>query len=675
VNIARRVPAQDEWSLWKLVPRTESAWSSRMGLLEGIEGVRAGGRMEVRPFVVTDTRVTGVAPTLDPFAYSSRTDLRAGGDVKIGLGSSFTLDAAINPDFGQIDADPSEVNLTAFETIFDERRPFFVEGAELLEARGLYYSRRIGAPPTGRPSATYAETRDHTTILGAAKLTGRTARGLALGALAAVSDRERVRTYQGSTGAFGVSEVAPPSSYAVVRARQELGVDGSTAGMFVSLVHRDLEDGSALAAQLSRTAVSALVDGEWRWDDGRYRLTGYVGGTGIRGDSAAILLQQRSSRRYWQRPDAETARLDPSREAMRGALLGVEHRRVSGRPWLWSITYDQASPGLEANDFGAMSSVDYRALSYSIAYREPRPGRVLRSWEVGSSHDLEWSFEGVQRTSRVSPYVDVRLPDFTRVTLVGDLFMRGTSDRLTRGGPLMGTGQRWELQLNVTNRSGARTRWGIELETGRGELGNWNEEVEGLLAVRPGTQWEFTVEPNWTNAIDPRQYVGTFPDGRTETYGRRYVFASIHRRQMSLALRLNYTFTPRFSLESYAEPFASSGRYSHLGELVAPKSTVLRHYGVTSGTSIERGDDGFSVTDGAASFVVPPLDFNVRSLRSNLVLRWEWRLGSTAYLVWQQDREGSRAFDGVRPTDVLGAFGARGTHSIALKVSYWLPIR
>jgi hypothetical protein len=260
--------------------------------------------------------------------------------------------------------------------------------------------------------------------------------------------------------------------------------------------------------------------------------------------------------------------------------------------------------------------------------------------------------------------------------LIGDLFMRGMSDRLTRGGPLMGTGQRWEVQFNVSNRSGARTRWGLELETGRGELGNWNEEVEGSFALRPGTQWEFIVEPDWTNAIDPRQYVGTFTGGRDETYGRRYVFASIHRKQVSLGLRLNYTLTPKLSLESYAEPFASSGRYTQLGELVAPGSTELRRYGSAANTSIvRRADGGFEVTDGADTFQVRALDFNVRSLRSNLVLRWEWRLGSTAYLVWQQDREGSETYDGVRPTDVLDAFRARGSHSLALKVSYWIPVR
>ena len=673
VNIVRRVPAQDEWSFWKLVPRIEAAWSSRMGVLNGIEGVRAGGRIEVRPFVVADARIANLPPTLDPFADSRKADTRAGGDVKIGLGSNFTLDAAINPDFGQIDADPAVVNLTAFETVFDERRPFFVEGAELLDVRGLYYSRRVGAPPPGRPVATFAETRDHSTILGAAKLTGRTGRGMSLGALTAVSDRERVRTYQSSTGTYGVSDVAPRSSFSVVRARQEVGATGSTIGGFVSLVHRDLAEGSTLALELPRTAASALVDAEWRWGDGRYSLSGYAGGAGIRGDSVAILRQQRSSRRYWQRPDAETVRLDSSRQALSGTLSGLQYQKLSGRPWRWSISYDQASPGLEANDAGAISAVDFRALSYGLAYREPRSGGALRLWEIAASHDVEWNFDGVRRLSRVSKYLDVTLPDFTRLSLVGDWYLRGMSDRLTRGGPLMGTGQRWELQFNVNNRSGARSRWGIELETGRGELGNWNEEVEGSIALRPGTQWEVTVEPNWTNAIDPRQYVGTFSGGRSETYGRRYVFASIHRREISLALRLNYTFTPRLSLESYVEPFASSGRYSQLGELVAPKSRNLREYGIESGTSIVRGDDGgFSVTDGATSFDIPPLDFNVRALRSNLVLRWEWRLGSTAYLVWQQDREGSESFDGVQPTDVWGAFRARGAHSIALKVSYWL---
>jgi hypothetical protein len=140
-------------------------------------------------------------------------------------------------------------------------------------------------------------------------------------------------------------------------------------------------------------------------------------------------------------------------------------------------------------------------------------------------------------------------------------------------------------------------------------------------------------------------------------------------------VRVNYTFTPNLTLETYAEPFASSGRFSRFGELLAPRSRELLEYG-TRGTTITTAPDGSRVvTVAAQSFEISNEDFNVRSLRSNVVLRWEWRPGSTLFLVWQQDQEGDRPFGRVRPRDLLDALSTRGDSFFAVKISYWLPVR
>lgn len=263
----------------------------------------------------------------------------------MGLGPNLTLDVTINPDFGQVEADPAEVNLSAYETFFDEQRPFFLEGADLFEGRGLYYSRRIGATPPGSADADYAERIDNTTILGAAKLTGRLPSGLSVAALAAVTDRETVATYDGGSGKFSDAIIAPRTGYAVASVQQEFGGNQSTFGATVTMVQRDVEPGTRLANLLTRSAYSAIADSRIRWADGMYDANVYFGATYIRGDSSAILRQQLSSRRYWQRPDALHVGVNDSRRTLSGTMMGISHSKVSGSTGCGTLTSGRSRRG------------------------------------------------------------------------------------------------------------------------------------------------------------------------------------------------------------------------------------------------------------------------------------------------------------------------------------------
>ena len=675
VNVVRSVPAKNERSYWSLVRREEPGWASRMGTLVGIRDVRPSRRIEILPYVAVDSRLQDSIDRTDPFARAHETKARVGADLKLGLGPSFTLDVTLNPDFGQVEADPAEVNLSAFETFFGERRPFFAEGSELLEGRGLFYSRRIGAPPPGDPDADYAERLDYTSILGAAKLTGRTQSKLAVSALAAVTQRERVRTFDASTRTFGDVVVAPLTGYAVVGARQQFGASGSTIGGVLTAVHRDLDDGSPLAEVVSRDAFSGIMEGRIRWAGGKYDASAHVGFTHVRGDSAAILALQRSSRRYWQRPDVSDARLDPHRLTLGGTILGINHSKLAGAHWLWDIDFWQESPGLEPNDIGAFGSVDDRGFAWDLIYRETRPRAWYRSYSLAVGSRTEWNFDGVRRGPEAFFEFNTTLANYLQFSTDFWYNPRGQSDDLTRGGPLMGTGRSWGMELELEGREGARTEWGVELDGEREEFDGWSGEVQGDFFFHPGTQWEISVHPSWELSEDPRQYVMTGRDGRPETFGQRYVFARVERSEVATRFRVNYTFTPNLTLETYAEPFASSGRYSGFGELLAPRSRELLEYG-TSGTTIERRSDGSHlVIAGTDSLTIDNQDFNIRSLRSNVVLRWEWRPGSALFLVWQQDQEADRPFRRVRPRDLWDAFSTRGDSFFAVKVSYWLAVR
>jgi hypothetical protein len=680
VNVARLTPARNEVAYWRLVGRNETGWSSRMGELVGITGIRPARRVELLPYVATETRVFSGVNRANPFAEKQETAVRAGGDLKMGIGPSLTLEATFNPDFGQVEADPAEVNLTAYETFFAERRPFFLEGTQILGGRGEFYSRRIGAPPSVFPPTTFAETRANSTILGAAKLSGRLASGLSLGLLTAVTDQEEVATFDVGSNTRSRFKVAPLTGYGVLALQQEFGQAGRTssvANLMLTGVQRDLERGSLLESVLAKRAFSGLADYRIRWRGGQYDLSTYVGFSQISGDSQAILLQQLSSRRYYQRPDADPMRFDPSRESLFGYKFGINHSKVSGKHWLWDIDLYAESPGLELNDIGSLGSSDDRGISADLVYRETTPGQYLRGYGVGVQQITEGNFSGNQTYQEVIAFSNATFRNFWQASLNYSYNPRSLSDNLTRGGPLMQTPTGWEVFASLTNRPGSRTRWRASISGSRDEMEGWLINPTAGLSFRPGSQWEMTVDPRLIKGVSSRQYLFTRTGGSVRTFGNRYVFSFVDRSEIAARIRLNYAIKPDLTLETYAEPFASSGRFYDFAELQAARSRFLRRFG-TDGTTISQPDSvgRRTVTDGTASFVINNFDFNVRSFRSNVVLRWEWRPGSTLYAVWQQNRSSRDPFgDAVRVKDVFEGLRKDGNNFFALKVNYWLPVQ
>jgi hypothetical protein len=464
LNVIRRVPARNEDSYWMLIRRQETGWASRMGTLTGIRGIRPSRRIEALPYVASSSRVAPITDAANPFQERATTQARVGGDLKMGLGPNVTLDLTLNPDFGQVEADPAEVNLSAYETFFDERRPFFTEGADLLNRRDLFYSRRIGAPPPGNPSAEFAEERANSTILGAAKLTGRLPSKLSLAALAAVTDREVVRTFDSSPspGVFGSATVAPRTLYALASAQQEFGANASTLSAMLGTVQRDVGAGTPLADLLPRSALSGTVDGRYRWAAGKYDVNAWLAFTDVRGDSAAILRQQLSSRRYWQRPDANHARVDPARRAIAGTFVGVGHSKMAGEHWLWDIDYSHQTPGFEPNDLGASGAVDNRYLATQLRWRETTPSRWYRDYVVGMSQENGWAYDWLRRERGVDLSANVTLANYWEIRSDYYWNARAESDRLTRGGPVMGTPEWRGGAFEIESREGARNRWGVE---------------------------------------------------------------------------------------------------------------------------------------------------------------------------------------------------------------------
>ena len=682
ININRYIPNRSEDIYWIAVPKDEAGWTSWFGDLEGMRGLRTRRPVEFVPYISGAATLTSevLVQPADPFRSQREFDGRAGADLKMGIGPSLTLDATFNPDFGQVEADPAEVNLSAFPTFFRERRPFFVEGKELLESEGLFYSRRIGAQPRGRVSGDFIDYPRNTTILTAGKLTGRTSGGLSIGALGAVTAEERASTYDIGTESFDEARVQPATGWAVFSLKQEFGAEASTLGASLTGVRRNLGLQDQLALEMNREAYAGQADWNLRIDGGTYELRGLAAGSYIGGTAPAIRRVQEFSSHYFQRPDADYVDYDTTRTSLSGYRARIEFARESAVHWLWGVGFGATSPGFDINDAGRLHKADRIDAEARLEYRETQPGPTFQEYSIEAQAQSSWNYGWVQQPGEIELGTRFTLLSFWGFGADFGHRPRAQSDILTRGGPSMGTGRSYSVSARLNTDRRKLTTFRVFGGYGRGELGDWQYDIGGRLELKPGGAFQLSVSPAYQRGLESRQYVGRFDGGSPATYGQRYVFAFLDWSEVSARIRLNYAFTPDLSLEAYAEPFAASGTFSDYGELEATGSRYLRTYG-TDGTTIEESTGPapreITVTDGDDTFTFEREDFRSLSFRSNVVFRWEWKSGSTLFLIWQMD-SGSYAPvtrpDAVRPGDAWKSLSQPGQNFIAIKASYWLPI-
>ena len=679
LNVNRFTPTLNEDDYWVAVPRTVTAWSSRFGELHGLQGLKSTRRLEVLPYAAASSTVNGGRDPANPFDNGINLANRFGADLKMGIGPSLTLDATFNPDFGQVEADPAEVNLSAFETFFTEKRQFFTEGAGLLNlaaVNNFFYSRRVGAAPVRSASADFVDYPQTSTIIGAAKLTGRLPSGTSVGLFSAVTDSETARTFNRNSPAVTTLRVAPRTEFALARVQQEFGRNRSTVSGMATFVHRNFTDGDPLAALLVRKAFAVAGDSTLRFKGGQYELTTYGGGTIIQGEAAAVARVQRSNVHYAQRPDRDYARYDPTRTAMAGYKAGAIVRRTGGRRWIWTVTNDIESPGFETNDIGRLSAGDGIQLMTDIRWRETVPGKLFRGYWVGLSQNNEWNYGGGRQSNTAQLYTSQTWNNFWTTQVSYTTRFRTEDARLTRGGPTMQVPFGGTFDLQLRGRPSGRTGWSAQYTHGWSEDGGLTDQFQGSVTFRPGPRWQISIDPDLLRQVDSQQYVATIGSGRPATYGNRYVFGMIDRTTYSIQGRVGYTLRPDVNVDAYVEPFAASGRYANFGELALPGTRQRLLYG-TGGTTAERQADGsIVVTDGSAAFTLANNDFNVHSFRSNIVLRWEYRPGSTLYLVWQQSRRLSETLsDRISLLDPFRSLTAPGSNYFVVKTSFWLPVR
>lgn len=678
LNIYRFRPTLDEADYWILIPRTVRAWSSRFGDLGGINGIVPPRRIEALPYVASGSTINGNRDRSNPFDDGRNLEGRVGADIKMGLGPNLTLETSINPDFGQVEADPAEVNLTAFETRFPEKRPFFLEGAPLFNIGhpNFYYSRRIGRTPIGPAAGDYVDYPQSNTILAAAKLTGRLPSKTSIGLITAVTDEEHARVADAGIADTRSVGVAPHAYHMVGRVLQEFGPSASTAGLLFNAVHRDFDEGSPLADLYTRNAFGIAGNTLLRFKGGQYEFRASGGTSYLNGTEQAVERVQRSSAHYAQRPDRDYSRLDPTLRSLAGWSVQLNFDKTGGRHWLWGVNSKVDSENFESNDYAQLNGADGWLTNANLRWRETQPGRVLRSYYFQVDTQTDTTLRQLMQTGHVRGTFNVTWINYwtSQVQISRNLATNSVS--LTRGGPLMARGPGWTTNITVGNRATNRTRVSGNVFLQTNDDGADTKRVQGTFSMRPGPRWQLSVSPYYERLTEPQQYISTLTGGRPVTYDNRYVFAFIDRSTMSMEYRLGLTLKPDVNLDVYAEPFAASGHYYDYGELLAPGSRDRLTYG-TSGTVLTINPDGSQVVgvDGR-TFNLRNRDFNTLSFRSNVVLRWEYRPGSTLYLVWQQDRAGTETLGTrVGVGDAFRSLTAPGANIFLIKTSFWIPVR
>lgn len=637
LNVRRWNPTTYLDVYWVVIPYDMSGWASRFGELRGLDDLASRSRTEITPYVL------GRATAVDAY-YGGNGQIdkqaRVGADLKTGIGSNLTLDATLNPDFGQVEADPARVNLTQFETYFPEQRPFFLEGRELFQSPGpnWFYSRRIGAVTAPAGNIARFQQVESATILGGSKLTGRLPSGQSVGVLFALTQNEHGPDPGDPTHA--PRQIAAGTGFFVGRVQQDLGTAGSSIGVTMTGVERSLESGGYLASQLPSQALASGMDWTLRFGNSAYQTTGFLGGSRVAGSREAMSFLQRTTGHFFQRPDAPHVEFDSLRTSLSGWTGGVGLAKIGGEPWLWSLDMSAASPGFEIRDAGSELRSDVIDAKGSVSRVWRRDQGVLRDRRLGVSLASGWNFAGDRRVFSPSVFFASSWANLWTSSLQIGGTGAELSDDLARGGPLMRAPAAIWGELDVNSATSNRAWWNMQGTFFNDDAGGWSTSLNAGNWVTVGKALQLGLAAGGSTGVDSRQFLVTLSDGPPATYGMRYVFSHLDRTDLFAQLRAKIAFAPDAVLTLYAEPYVSSGVNRDFGELDRPGSRYLDVYGTPgSGSAINLLPDGaHQVQDSYGTFRIEDYDYWVRSFRATSVLRWEWRPGSTLYLVWQKTR-------------------------------------
>ena len=689
VNFKRVIKRKNEKLSFVWVPKEESGYVSRFSKLTGIKGISPRRYIEFLPYSVGEAQFSP-EESGNPFQTGKDFLGNAGFDLKIGLKSNLTLDTTVNPDFGQVEVDPAVINLSAYETYYQEKRPFFIEGANIFNGFGrggannyvniswsspsLFYSRRIGRTPQGYVSRNgYVDYPDRSTILGAFKLSGKIGSGWNFGFINALTAREYAEI--DSDSQRFQEEVEPFSYYGVLRTQKEFHEGAQGLGFMATSVVRDLNNEN-LESTINKNAFSFAIDG-WTFLDKNktWVINGWFGSTRIDGSQDKILSLQQSSIHYFQRPDATQVEVNEEATSLSGWGGRFAINKQKGR-FLFNAAFGLLSPGFDSNDagfqFGSSDVINAHLLS---GYNWPHPGKVFRSVYIAGGVFRNYDFGGNKTWDGCLFLSEGQFLNYWGFNTMFAYNPQTISNDLTRGGPLalIPAGYQIDLEMDSDSRKPVVISAGTSLYSRPTEGQSWNGEVS--IRWKPRSNISLSFGPSYYNRQSKIHWVTRVNDYlMTATFGTRYVFGRLDQKVLSSEIRLNWIFTPKMSLQLYLQPFLAVGKYDEFKELSKPKTYDYNIFGENEST-IAYSDETYTVDpDGpgpAADFSFYNPDFNMKSLRGTIVLRWEYHPGSLLYLVWTQNRADYAHpgdFNFIR--DLGDLFTAPGDNIFLIKFSY-----
>jgi len=652
LQIGRSLFRKQEVSLWQASSKKTSGWVSQYGELKGLKNLKARKVADVMPYAVARTdryeKESG-----NPFKESGKKNqLDVGLDGKLGLTNNLTLDFTINPDFGQVEADPSQVNLSSFETFFQEKRPFFIEGKNILSfplmfgdgdlaSENLFYSRRIGRRPHNSPELAdgeYVNAPEFTSILGAAKITGKTKTGWSIGILESLTSDEFAKI---SNGHQRREMIEPFTNYTIGRVQKDFNKGNTLLGGIFTSVNRNL--GEEQLNYLHKTAFSGGFDFTHKWHNKDWQLDFSTYFSRVEGSTEAITNTQESWIHGFQRPDASYLKLDTTRTSLSGQGGKIVFSKNGGKLKFMAATAWK-SPGLELNDVGYMRQADNILEVIWVGYRIYEPFSIFRNMNLNFNQWTEWNFGGELTGPGGNINAHTQLKNYWNFHLGGNWNGVGLSTTELRGGPALKSSGSKNIWFAFGSNDQKRLTGEAQIMLLGGNEKNSKQMFDlGIsFGYRPSKSLKITLSPNFNSNNDELQYV-TQQDYSNKT---DYVFARIHQKTLSASLRINYIITPNLSIQYWGQPFFASGKYTEFKRITDSRaSNYTDRFSLLTDNELAyvNADEQYRVSDQAGSqlYTFDQPDFNVKEFLSNMVVRWEYLPGSTIYLVWSQTRNQS----------------------------------
>ena len=698
VNFSRNIQRKNEGVYLVYQPKNGSGFVSRFPHLEGLERLPSSRSFELMPYFTTKGEFLSHADG-DPFNDGSRGTVDAGGDLRMSVGSKLTLNATVNPDFGQVEVDPAVVNLSAYETFFPEKRPFFVENSSIFRFGNegannywgfnwpeptFFYSRRIGRAPQGgapsidNPDTQFAFVPSGTTIVGAAKLTGKLSPTWNFGTLHAMTDKEEAKWFETGSGDARFL-VEPRTYYGVMRAQKEFARRQYGLGFMTTAAIRNIEN-SRLEHTLNRQSLMGGIDG-WAFlgKDQTWVLSGWSVASHIEGTPERMLDVQNSSRHWFQRPDADHIEVDPNLATMTGHGSRVWLNKQKGK-WFSNSALGYMTPEMDVNDIGFQSQSDIINGHTGWGYKWTEATRRRKYQEVLGALFASYDFQGNPLWGGVFLEGNTEFSNNYSWNYRASFNPQTVSRSRTRGGPLMLNKPGYEIGTYWDTDGKSKLFYFIEAGTYfQPEAGSWNGSFYPGIEWKPVSNVYLRLGPGIERSTEDAQYVGTWGDPTaTGTYGNRYVFGVLDQTQISGNIRFNVSFTPNVSLQLFMQPLIARGDYHGFKALSRQRSYDFLEFGEDGSTYNEAGGIGTADPDGsgpAAPIEIENPDFNFKSLRGNAVFRWEYRPGSTLFLVWTQNRVDEEVLGDLQFNRSVRRLFDRQPEDIFLaKVTYYLGL-